>query len=327
MAGMLVVASRLLALLIGCLAYGLAFFMYENEEGKLQSRIERLWVGIDDRALLIGSRTAAFFNKVAEAETRGLNRIFGSQLLSFRVLGVSTSASCAGALLFVAFFNDGRGSGSIDARHFVEISFIAGFICLILAFLPALLAWRWCAVLSLLPSLLSLFYLAGVMLIHRSPRTAILWCMALLFSFLSDVLSIAIIRLMIRRIASAIGIFRIAQAILLQLLCIFLLFFAPLLPQLISSKGNRGVVTLALGVFAFLNISTVLLSSVFFAMLFVVILHKAFWPLIGRLIYPVARHEIVRNRKVMAGVGTACLLYAFHLVPNILKHTLESLAK
>src|SRR5271169_480300 len=97
---MLVKALRLIAVPVAMLAYYAAFFMCDTEEGGWQSRTEKLWVDIDDRARLSGTKTVALFNAVAGVVTRGFNRVLGRKLLSFQLVGVSSSYSFAGLFLF-----------------------------------------------------------------------------------------------------------------------------------------------------------------------------------------------------------------------------------
>jgi hypothetical protein len=69
---MLVAFLRFLALVVGLLAYYTAFFMYEDEEGKWQNRIEKLWVAINDRERQLVTKASAFFSKVAAITTKVL---------------------------------------------------------------------------------------------------------------------------------------------------------------------------------------------------------------------------------------------------------------
>jgi len=78
--------------------------MYEDAEGKWQNRIETVWVAIDDREKLSGSRTSALFNTVAAIVTRGFNRILGRKIFSFQFIGVSSSYSFAGMFLSYGVF-------------------------------------------------------------------------------------------------------------------------------------------------------------------------------------------------------------------------------
>jgi hypothetical protein len=54
-----------------------------------------------------------------------------------------------------------------------------------------------------------------------------------------------------------------------------------------------------------LNLPAGLSAVLFIVVLLFLILHRAFWPSACRLIYPVQRFQLVRNRKLMASLGIA----------------------
>jgi hypothetical protein len=150
---MLLIALRTLAVPIGILAY-LSCFMYEDAEGKWQNRIETVWVAIDDREKLSGSRTSALFNTVAAIVTRGFNRILGRKIFSFQFIGVSSSYSFAGMFLsygvfflhisFVAVSSAAAPlpeavSRAVGAASLLGLGcLIIGLVCFLLAALPSL---------------------------------------------------------------------------------------------------------------------------------------------------------------------------------------------
>jgi hypothetical protein len=87
MAGMhhaLMIASRVLAGIVGAIAFYFAFFLYEDEEGAWQNRIENLWSRVYDRAKVTDSTTLALFNKIAETLNEVFNHAFGKRLISVR---------------------------------------------------------------------------------------------------------------------------------------------------------------------------------------------------------------------------------------------------
>jgi hypothetical protein len=47
---MILTACRGVAFLVGVIAVYVGLFLCESQEGKLQNRIEELWIAIDDRA-------------------------------------------------------------------------------------------------------------------------------------------------------------------------------------------------------------------------------------------------------------------------------------
>src|SRR6266849_3677624 len=144
---MVVTVLRTLAVLIGSLAFYIAFFMYEDEEGKWQNRIEKLWVTINDRAKFTVGKTSALFNKVSIVVSRTFDRIFGPKLISLRAVGVSTSYSLAGLSLLGFFllaivpwfskqFNDPIPQVLLEYWPLFEvIFFLSGLIFLLLAIL------------------------------------------------------------------------------------------------------------------------------------------------------------------------------------------------
>src|SRR4051794_22204896 len=101
--GLTLLIMRILAALVGVAAMYAAFFMYEDEEGKWQNRIEQLWIGINDLERTMGSRTAAIFNRVAAIVTRTIDRVVGKKLLSFQLIGVSTCFSFAALFLYAGY--------------------------------------------------------------------------------------------------------------------------------------------------------------------------------------------------------------------------------
>ena len=88
---MFLIASKILAIVVGCATVFVALFMYEDEEGKWQNRIDELWLAIDDRARITGRKAVALLNKMSDIVTAGLDRVFGHRLLFFRSIGASTS--------------------------------------------------------------------------------------------------------------------------------------------------------------------------------------------------------------------------------------------
>jgi hypothetical protein len=337
----LVAALRLLAISIGILAYYAAFFMYEDQQGKWQNRIEELWVAIHDMEKMSGSMTSAFFNKVSVVVTRAFDRIFGSKLFSFRALGVSTSYSLAGSFLsgFVAFtillllnnrLDDPLPEGLVKHWSLVEAVCLLGTtLFFLIGLLPSLSPSRWFVRLSLLPVY---FFGFGMLLelIERphGPHKQLAFSSALLASFLSDIFWVALVRFTVRWIIAKTNVFRIACAVLIQLGVIILLVDLPAAvgEVLIDTYGPLPAFK-AVGLVAALNVFAGLASSLFFLTLLFVLLHRVFWPVLGRVLYPLARQQVIHNRGIMLSVGTACFIFAFPSMSNAVKGVLERLAK
>src|SRR5579863_2794189 len=61
----LLIVGRIAAFGIGCSAFYLAFFLYPNQEGELQNRIEDFWITVNDRARDTGRLSTALFNRIS----------------------------------------------------------------------------------------------------------------------------------------------------------------------------------------------------------------------------------------------------------------------
>src|SRR6266700_6033802 len=89
----------------------LTLFLREDEEGRIQNRLEELWIRIDDAQSAALSRQAAFVAEIARVVTRILDRIFGERLFSAHAASVSAFYGLASSILFslfLKFINGGR---------------------------------------------------------------------------------------------------------------------------------------------------------------------------------------------------------------------------
>lgn len=78
----LVVGSVGLTLII------VALFLYEDEEGRLQSRLENLWIRIDEARLKAVGFQGAFLTEIARVVDHQLSLIRGEACLSSRSLSI-----------------------------------------------------------------------------------------------------------------------------------------------------------------------------------------------------------------------------------------------
>jgi hypothetical protein len=63
--------------------------LYEDEQGRIQNKLEEWWVKLRDQEDSAISRHAAFMRAVARLATHGFDRVFGERIFSFRALWVS----------------------------------------------------------------------------------------------------------------------------------------------------------------------------------------------------------------------------------------------
>jgi hypothetical protein len=73
----LLITARIAAGIIGAIALYIALFLYEDEEGKWQNRIDNLWVAIDKRARHTDRFSVAISNKIGDLIHKTFEHIFG----------------------------------------------------------------------------------------------------------------------------------------------------------------------------------------------------------------------------------------------------------
>jgi hypothetical protein len=102
-----------LRIAIGCAAFAIlyvAWFVYEDEEKELQSRIEGWWLNFDDVRVSMISRQAAFVSVVARKATEVLDGVFGPRLFAKDSVEAATCFSVAGyvVIIFLSKYLEGR---------------------------------------------------------------------------------------------------------------------------------------------------------------------------------------------------------------------------
>jgi hypothetical protein len=319
----------------GCSAFYAAFFMYEDEEGRWQNRIDNLWISIDDRARQIGSRPAALFSKVAEAVTTCLDRVFGRKLFSMRMIGSSTSYSyfVLSAITLIAR-SPGPGDyyGGLSDRVFVVTVFLVSSCA---AILPTVFQGRWLTLVSLLPLVMcAIAFWADITVKMRNnllPEFPIVLGVAMTFGVISDVLVNVIVRSTIRRVAGASSLRTMIGALFIQFSSAILISLGPLVVSTILQHKRivpiKSLITTCINIASAFNVVTALFCFVFVFALSLVLAHRIFWPLTARLIYPFARYQIVQSRRALAAVGAACCTIGFGIGPNVVKVIIDILAK
>jgi hypothetical protein len=299
--------------------------MFPDEEGILQNRIENLWVAIDDKQKSAVGRATFLFNRIASYVTRIYNRILGVRLVSVQMVGVSSASSIAGFFLFGAFLLLGLLYLSLSRNVAAPPKFngallLIGLLCLIIgsfvlifAILPSLVRNWFGRALSLVPLLLFLYgvvlgLMRGPAALRANPLTILI---GLFLGVVSDITVLAAVRFSVRLIATSARLREIIFAILVQVgafLLIAVLPFELSTPLIEANKESLGAKVL-LSLIAF-NLFTVLGVLGFLLLLAIVLLHRVFWPLLGRLVYSVARFKpLQNNRKAFALIGIMCGLY------------------
>jgi hypothetical protein len=301
--------------MVGCLLIYIAF-LYEDEEGRVQGKLEELWVRLKDSQDASLSRTTSFLSIVATLTGKSFDRLFGRRLLSLRFLVISVYLSLASLLLFTIVasrFTHNAQLGSLpgNAWHAVIFGSIAlapalvdskffrifWWVCAlaipllqITAFLIFVIAKR-----GLTPSIHGIGYFA-------TPFIASLGC---------DLAYIALTRWSLRRVAKSQRLYNIVLMGLGNIAILALLVLGPILIGLEIGKYYALLGGLIMVSFPFNSIDFLIASVALFVAL-VLLLDRFVWFAILRPLYSVQRFHIVRNKKALLTAGLALILVPTH---------------
>ena len=90
---------RILAGIAGALLLYVAFFLYEDEEARIQNRLEQIWKRIDAVQSSAMSKEVAFLQGATRTTSTILDRLLGHKLLSVQSIAVSMALSLGSYLL------------------------------------------------------------------------------------------------------------------------------------------------------------------------------------------------------------------------------------
>lgn len=105
MIAIIVLLLRVFFFIAGVACLYVAFLLYEDEEARLQNRLETYWITVDDAKTASLSRHAALMRRIAKSAEFWINRVCGERLMGLRAAGTaiwcSISATCAVMFVFV----------------------------------------------------------------------------------------------------------------------------------------------------------------------------------------------------------------------------------
>jgi hypothetical protein len=318
------IAARMLIGLFGCLLLYFGIFLYEPEDGPWQNRLDATWIWIHERARITDSIVVAVFNKIAELLVGTLDFLFG-KLISFRAFVTSLNFSLATMFLFVMVVNLFLPAHNYYSHANVQSKPQMAWLCIrvsafafFCAFLPAWARSRWAMLVALLPIVFIAFVFAIIV-----SGGAIAWQMLLLQPFilviscLLNFYAVVVCRKALRRVSTSMSLANVVSSIVALTAYAFGFILLPVhfviryTSHLISELSFHVVESfLEIG---FLNIGSALLCLLPLIALAVLLVHKAFWPIVCHAIYPLARFEIVTNRKASLPIAGLCLTFAFNL--------------
>jgi hypothetical protein len=129
----------------------------------------------------------------------------------------------------------------------------------------------------------------------------------------ADFCAIALVRKVFQSLSQSLSLTRILITMSALTLFSWLIYFLP--PDIAVRDEIRDFLWLPdnLSQLSLYNTPTAFFCFVPTALLAVLLIHRLMWPLLGRLLYPVAARRIITDKKVLIPVGTLALTFALGL--------------
>jgi hypothetical protein len=330
----LIKACYVLIFLSGLFLVCAALFLYEDEQGKVQSVLEDLWLKMDDNRNKLLSRHAAFMRVVAEATDSIFDRLLGKKLFSMRALFSLYYFSYASFWLTFSLY--------VFVRNPRDYMFI---LPMALSFLYVMVGAK-PAITKKPPSFtnryVGSFILLGVILplplLYRLGDNSV--SVELLFYFtcamglgiMSDMLFIVLTRRLLRWSAGLQSFYKITAVVFLNCLVAFVLvcplFLFTWIARLLVTLTPLNLVPVTVFVLIFVaaaNSFTALTALFFVVLALIMLVHRLFWPVLERPIYALQRVGIARRSKLLGIIGIILMGLSLGIQPTWLKDIMNGL--
>jgi hypothetical protein len=308
--------ARICVAMLGAFLLYLAFFLYEDEAGRYQNRLEQLWIQIDDASQTALARHTAFLKKTIGLLRFGFDSLFGTQLFSLRSVAVTLAYSVGSFFLLVAYRMVGL---SVETLRSLFVFLVLLMLGTSLGFIRRTNPARiWSAAVILLTICIFLagypFVIEDSFSLHAIKDyfvdyTEGNWGQIIaVFSvgIACDVLFVALNRAILRfsEQVNSIG------QIIFLLICNLLLAVGYLTPFVlinVSLVSHESEFQETIWAISATNAVTALLASGMVFLTLTAFLHRAFWPLLSRPVYSLAQNRVLRNSKFLVAAGLMCL--------------------
>jgi hypothetical protein len=357
--GIAVIIGRCIAGCLGAILIYSALFLYKQEEGELENRIEQWWQKIRDLHAHAVSRETAFLKVVADITSKGFTKLFGERLFGPKAIAASMCYSQAAFLLLASILSTYAASGRLYTSReesiagwaeAVRLGWTLGILSFIFLFLGSLGPFVdrqsqrrfW---LSSVIVFTASWPLALAVMFFTSYTYGVfafaygLEVLGILTAIMCDFLFIALTRGMLARAAQS-NSFTTIVALAIGNACLAaLLFLVPFVGALmyhnpVSTNGYPPVMpeTKVVAAARFLVFS--IAASKFFDALVslswlliaaLMLLHRLFWPLIERPVYALSRHRVFsEQKKLVFFSGVALLGLAIPSVGRALENVVKA---
>jgi len=309
---------------LGVLALYSSVCLYESEEGRVQTRLEGLWLGLTDRRTSFVSRHYNTVQNLAWVASRTLDRIFGKRAISRQFMAASLLLSFASLNLGVWLAHPRLGWDSFIWGSAFALVAIAPLFSRRLAVVPTL------ASAALLINLLFALVGPGLSLVRGrpierplNPNFLLMWGLAVPLCLASSVAVLGALRLLLRSAAEEESLWRAAAKLVGVIAVTAVVVGVPLwLASLGEAPAPRGGgLTMQMGrtpwrsvvaQVADMNLFTILPALLYALGTLSLLCHTVAWEGILRPIYAAQRFRpFFTYRKTVFSAGLYLVAFAF----------------
>jgi hypothetical protein len=302
---------------LGVLFICAALFLYENEEGQIQNKLEEWWVRLSDREKQSRSRAVAFMQDVADSTGRGFDRLFGKRLLSLRFVFVSITFSLASIFLFAFILwplahnpppNVSRQHAFLFFVLFAAFGSVPAFVDGETLWDRTMLGLWWAIIVfNLLRIARFILFTFSTMGVGRTARGIGYLTLFFTSGVLCDLSYIVLTRWILRRISKIDRVHEIILQALVSLLILVTLVWAPI--SFGARIGRYFPMTGGAVLFSFvLNSVDVIVGLAALMLALLLLLHRLVWPTVERPIYAMERFGFIKRKKLLWTAGIVLVL-------------------
>jgi hypothetical protein len=291
--------------------------LYEVEANKLQDRLQVVWIELDELQVKALGRQGALLQRVAALAERDLSKLLGPRLVSLKSV-----ASCF-------CFSVGSMACTYLLLFGLEQSFSPAYRKYPFIYLLSATFWLVCGIsrrgrylfFLLIPGLIALFITVGVLhpqggYSRTTPLEVFEYLGPLIAGVLCDVVFVAFSRWLLRRsatLSNASGLMFFAFLnVAMGVVLVSGLFVPLLLRHRFSGVGQalkaHSKLWAAVATVSATNMFSAAVAFFAVALMTAALLHRLLWPMIKRPLYAIHRHELIKNPKLLWGIGIALLM-------------------
>jgi hypothetical protein len=302
-----------LCFVLGLFCVVSAILLYPGEEGTIQSRLEDFWVRLDDYSGAALSRQTIFLQQIARVESQFLDKTFGHKLLSLRALVTSYCIAffCLGCCMVITDLQLLSLGYDTFGLHTILYIWLPPYFLIMYLGLPEGSPNR-NLLIGFGVALIVFDFGRGYFEEERSEQSVNVMIDACYFlgGPLCDFGFIAVTRRLLRSASETTSSFSLMGMALLNFLLAAILvgpLFVTLRPWHYPPSNLDSFVQLGLTQLARSNLFDGLLALLFVILPIVLLIHRVFWPILGRSLFRVQALGTKGRRGVLIATGTALL--------------------